>query len=246
MKNIFPIYIIALCILIAFEYSCQKESRLDCLKRTGKPTTETRTLPPFTKIYLKGNIDLFVKQGNTQSIKIETGSNLISLIKTKVDSGILHISNENRCNWARSYKNGSIKIFVTIPTLRFIWHYGSGTIISKNTLICDTLDIWAHQTGNVELFVTANIIHTNMHTTADITLHGTSNLLGNWHVGEGHLKCEDLNTDIMWTESNASGDEYFNVKTNLTATIGWIGNVHYLGDPHITLKGEGKGKLIHN
>ena len=105
-NNTLFVYTLSICITIAIGYSCSKENRWDCIKRTGKPAIETRTLPPFTKIYLKDNIDLFIKQGITEEVKIEAGSNLISLIKTEVDSGILHISNDNRCNWARSYKNG--------------------------------------------------------------------------------------------------------------------------------------------
>jgi len=242
--NVLTIYTLTACISIAIGYSCNKENRWDCVKRTGQNTTEIRTLPPFDKIYLKDNIDVFIVQGNTPEVKIEAGSNLISLIKTEVDSGVLRITNDNRCNWARAYKNGTINVYITMPVLRFLWHFGSGFLQSKDTIACDTLDIWAHQTGNVDLIVNANIIYTNMHTTADVTLRGRSAVLGNWHVGEGYLHCADLLTDIMWTETRASGDEYFNVKTDLAATIGWIGNIYYSGNPHITLKGEGKGKLI--
>jgi Putative auto-transporter adhesin, head GIN domain len=246
-NNASIIYVLALCIAIASGNSCSKENRWDCIKRTGKPSTDIRLLPPFTKIYLKDNIDVFISQGSTQEVKIETGSNLISLIKTRVDSGILHISNDNRCNWARSYKNGCIKIYVTMPTFRFLWHFGSGLVKSGNAINCDTLDIWAHQTGNADLTVNASIIYTNMHTTADVTLHGKSNSLGNWHVGEGYLHCEDLLVNSVWTESNASGDEYFNVQNDLITTIDWIGNIYYSGSPVITLSGQGKGKLIkHN
>ncbi len=245
MKNIFLIVCaVALCLIVAMFYSCGKENRWDCIKRTGKPATETRVLTPFTKIYVKDNIDVIISRGNTPQVKIETGSNLISLIKTEVDSGILHISNGNRCNWARSYKNGSIKVYVTMPTLRFLWHFGTGLVKSDDTLTCDTLDIWAHQTGNVDLKVNANIIYTNMHTTADITLHGRSGLFGSWHTGEGFLHCEDLQADIAWTHSKASGDEYINARSILSATIDWEGNIYYSGHPVTSADGKGKGKLI--
>ena len=242
-KNTIIVCLLLTCIIIG--YSCGKENRWDCIKRTGKPATDIRMLPPFNKIYVKDNIDLFIIQGKSQEVKIEAGNNLISSIKTQVDSGVLHINNDNRCNWARSYKNGAVKIYITMPSLRFLWHFGSGFVKSEATITCDTLDIWAHQTGNVELTLDANIIYTNMHTTADITLRGKSNILGNWHVGEGYLHCKDLQTNIVWSQSKASGDEYFSVRDNLAATINWIGNIYYSGNPPALLrKGEGKGQLI--
>src|SRR5690349_19772036 len=136
-RNVFTIYTLTACILIAIGYSCNKENRWDCIKRTGQSTTVIRTLPPFDKIYLKDNIDVFITQGNTPEVRIEAGSNLISLVKTEVDSGVLRITNDNRCNWARTYKNGAIKVYITMPVLRFLWHFGSGFLQSKDTIACD-------------------------------------------------------------------------------------------------------------
>lgn len=233
-----------LCITIAIGSSCGKENRTDCIKRTGKPATEIRVVPPFNKVNVTDNIDVFIIQGNTQEVKIEAGSHLIGLIKTEVDSGILHISNDNRCNWARSYKNGTIKVYVTMPALRYLWHLGSGLVKSEDTIHCDTLDIWAHETGNVDLILNANITFLNMHTTADITLHGKSISMGVWHSGEGFLHCEDFKTEFCWPHSTASGDEYLNVGINLWAKIDWEGNIFYTGTAIATIEGTGKGKLI--
>jgi hypothetical protein len=83
-----------------------------------------------------------------------------------------------------------------------------------------------------------------MHTTADITLHGKSSLMGCWHAGEGFLHCEDLQAGFVWTHSMSSGDEYLNVQSNLWATIDWEGNIFYSGNPSIAIDGKGKGKLI--
>ena len=116
---------------------------------------------------------------------------------------------------------------------------------STDTITCDTLDIWARQTGDIDLTVNANIVLCNTHTTADVTLHGKSSQLGIYHSGEGFLYFEHLQVDFTWTHSVASGDEYLNVYGHLWATIDWIGNIYYTGSPAIALKGVGEGQLIH-
>ena len=224
--------------------SCNKESRWDCIKLNGKRATELRALPAFTKIYINDNIDVYITQGNTQEVKIEAGDNLIPLIKTVVDSGVLNLSNDNHCNWARSYKKGIINIYITMPVLRYIWHFGSGLLKSTDTIYCDTLDIWAHQTGDAEMTVNANLVYANMHTTADLTLHGKSGLLGCYHTGEGYLHCEDFDVDYYWTHAKTSGNEYLHVNTGLSARIDWEGNIYYTGNAVTEVTGEGKGKLI--
>ena len=226
--------------------SCSKENRWDCIKRTGVIGNDLRILPPFTKIYLTDNVNVFIKQGIEQEVKIEAGKNLISLIKTEVINNELFIKNSNRCNWARSYKNGHINIYLTMPELKFITHYGSGNIKSLNIIVCDTLEMLTRESGDIELTINANIVFSRLHGTSDITLHGKSNLQGIFHMGEGFLHFEDLETQETWSHSKASGNQYLNAKNNLSVRLDWVGNIYYIGNPTIAIndKGKGAGKLI--
>ncbi|MEK6614821.1 MAG: head GIN domain-containing protein [Bacteroidota bacterium] len=246
MKNtlriIFHFSITLLTVLI---FSCNKESRWDCLKRTGKTSTDIRILPPFAKIIVEDNINVFITQGHTQEVKVEAGNNLISLIKTEVDSGTLHIQNNNQCNWARSYRKGTINVHITMPTLKHISHFGSGMIKSNDTITGDTINILTRESGDVELTINTYIVFTQVHSTSDVTLHGKSIFHGNFHIGAGFLHCEDLQTECTWSFSKASGDEYLNAKQCLGVTIDWVGNIYYSGNPTIEVNGTGEGKLIH-
>ncbi|MBI4929738.1 MAG: DUF2807 domain-containing protein [Bacteroidetes bacterium] len=214
------------------------------LKRTGEKTSVIRELPPFTKIYLKDNVNVFITQGNLQEVKVEGGENLIPLVKTEVINGELHIDNDNKCNWSRSYKKGTLTVYVTIPSLRYISHHGSGKISSNGIISCDTLDILTNESGDVELWLNAHVVFNHLGTTSDVTLHGTSSLMGIYHTGEGYLHCEDLETDFTWSYSKASGNEYLNAKQSLALTIDWEGDVYYSGNPAASVKGTGNGKLI--
>ncbi|MFI5164021.1 MAG: head GIN domain-containing protein [Bacteroidia bacterium] len=242
MKRILIFILIPFSLLFS---SCNKENRWDCIKRTGEKTTDTRILPPFTKVYLKDNIDVFITQGATQEVKIAAGKNLISLIKTEVINGELHLSNDNKCNWARSYKNGVISVYITMPTLSFITNDGSGNIKSQGTISCDTMDVWTKESGDVELTLNANVVFVQIYGSSDVTVHGKTNVLGIDHADEGFLYCQDLQTDMAWSTTKSAGNEYFNVKNSLSVTIDWVGNIYYLGNPLVYSKGTGSGKIIH-
>lgn len=227
-------------------WSCNKESRWDCIKRTGTISNDLRILPPFAKIYLNDNVNIFIKQGIQQEVKIEAGKNLISLIKTEVVNNELFIKNNNRCNWARSYKNGDINVYITMPVLRCITHYGSGNIKSLDTIVCDTLEMLTRESGDIDLTINANIVFSRLHGTSDITLRGKSHLQGIFHMGEGFLHFEDLETQDTWSHSKASGNQYLNAKNNLSVRLDWVGNIYYVGNPTITISdiGKGTGKVI--
>ena len=214
-------------------------------KGTGKRITETRPLTAFNKIYLEDNVNIIITPGNYYEAKVEAGEKLIPLIHTKVDSGTLILSNDNRCNWARSYKKGIINVYVTMPTLRFIWHYGSGNITCSDTIHCDTINVQTRETGNIDLTLDAHIVYGQFHGSSDVTLHGKAPLMGLYHVGEGYFYAEDLQTDEIWTHSNASGDEKLNAKKVITAKLFWAGSIYYTGNPpQVNSEIKGSGKLI--
>ena len=238
-------YIVHCTLYIVLVFSaCNKESRWDCTKRTGKVITDVRVLPPFTKIIAEDNVNVFITQGSTQEVKVVAGNNLIPLIKTEVANEKLIIQNNNKCNWARSYKNGTINVHITMPLLIHISHFGSGQIKNNDTLTVDTLTILTRESGDVEFTINTQMLVTQVHSTSDVTLHGTSILHGNFHIGAGFLYCEDLQTEYTWSHSKAAGNEYLNVKKELGVTIDWVGNIYYSGNPAIDVKGTGEGKLI--
>jgi hypothetical protein len=216
----------------------------DLFKGTGDRITELRQLDPFTKIYLKDNVNVFITQGR-QEVKVEAGEKLIPLVRTNVKNGILYIKDDNKFNWARSYKKGVINIYISMPTFRYLWHYGSGDVHGSDTLYCDTLDVETRESGNVELTVKANIIYTHLHGTADVTLRGKSTLMGSFHMGEGYLYAQELETWQTWFFTKASGDDYFNVSSGFSGKISWVGNVYLTGTPvYISVVRQGKGELI--
>ncbi|MDQ3046695.1 MAG: DUF2807 domain-containing protein, partial [Bacteroidota bacterium] len=85
--------------------SCKKENMCDCIKRTGSVIFETRELPPFDKVYVENNLNVFITQDSVFEVKVEAGKNIVPLIKLEVVDGTLYCRNKNRCSWARSYKN---------------------------------------------------------------------------------------------------------------------------------------------
>lgn len=224
--------------------SCSKESRFDCFKGTGKPSTELRTLASFNRIFIKGNIDVVIVQDSIFKAEIHAGENLIGLIRTEVTDTSLNIYNDNRCNWARSYKKGKIIVKVFVPSLRLIKNLGSGLLSNEGTFQADTLEIWAHQTGDAILNVNANVMYTNNHTSADITLTGQTIMLGMYHTGEGYVHCENLSAQYAWSHSKTSGDAYVNASISFSTLIEWEGNIYYKGNPALTRYGSGTGQLL--
>jgi hypothetical protein len=210
---------------------CNKENRFDFFKRTGAMVLQTRVVAPFTDIVVGNNkVNVYITQDSVFDVKVQAGEHLVDLVTTEVRDNKLYIENRNTCNFMRSYKF-PINVFIHMPRLWHIFHDGSGTIQSTNTLVGDTIDIITKSAGNVDLRVNCYRASTHMHSSADILLSGTCQDNICFATGNGFLYSQELASGYCWVYGKTSGEIYVNVSGLLQVEVASIGDVYYRGNP---------------
>ena len=63
-------------VIIVLLFSCNSENAGDCFQTVGSILQEEIALDTFDKILVNRDVELIVKEGNTQKVIIETGKNL--------------------------------------------------------------------------------------------------------------------------------------------------------------------------
>ncbi len=236
-----------LVILILLTYSCKKNSIGDCFLSTGKVIEESRNVDFFNKIILKDNVNLHLTQGEKNKLVVKAGENLIKKIITRINKdSCLEITNENRCNWMRSYKN-PIDIYLTFTTLSDIEYHSVGNIDNTDTLRLDSLKINVREgAGIIKLCVDTHEFFTHIHRgTATIESFGKTGVSFVYSAGFGLVDNRNLDAGIVYMRTKSSNDVYVRVSYLLTANIGNIGNVYYFGNPsNIEKSGNGNGQII--
>ncbi|MGQ0827483.1 MAG: head GIN domain-containing protein [Bacteroidota bacterium] len=232
----------ALLSLMCFS-TCKKENMCDCFKSTGSIVTKTREISGFTKIFVEDNMNVFITEDPSFEVKIETGDNLLSLIKTEVVDGTLFIRNDNKCNWVRSYDK-PFNVYIKMPVIEYITSNGTGNIKSLNTLTTDKFDIQTKNSGNIELTINNTSIHSHIHGSADVTLHGITNEHSCSIVGTGYLYCSNLQTKYTWIQTGTIGMCYISATDLLIYRIDQIGNIYCNTRPaNIEKTQNGTGQL---
>lgn len=95
--------------------ACDTENALDCFQRTGDIITQEVEVVDFTRILVNPGVQLILKEGETTSVIIETGDNLLDEVSAVVEGDRLILSNTNDCNFVRDFNQ--TKIFVTAPNI---------------------------------------------------------------------------------------------------------------------------------
>jgi len=229
--------IVKISIIIFLSYAtsgCSKDDSCGCFDGTGKDITVERQVGEVRNIHLSDNINLMLVQDTTCALFITAGENIIKGIETRFENGTVFISNNNRCNWARTYKR-KINAVLKIKHLNKIHYTGHGTISTLNTLTTDSLriDSW-DGAGDISIAIIAQQTMFNLHL-------GTSNLIAVGITGKnliyssayGKVDCSELYTPFAFVTNRGTNDCYVNSTEHLIANIRYIGNIYFTGNPHI-------------
>jgi hypothetical protein len=229
-----------------FFISCRKENLCDCIKGTGDIVREKRTVGDFTSLEVHKNIYVTITQDSINSLEVEAGENLLSLIETEVKDGQLYITNKNTCNWVRSYAK-EIHVYVHVKNLANINSYSSKDINSSNTITSPVLYVHNFFSGNIYLDINTDESYTKqMGAGGDITITGYSDYNYVFDQGYGYVYLQNLqsNRGLIWQKG--TGDIHLNVRDELDVRIDHVGNIYYTGNPQIIKQpSEGSGRLIH-
>lgn len=225
---------------------CKKDSLCNCLESTGGEITEVRSLPNFSTIEMSNNVDVVLHTDTFFSVSVTCGKNLIDGIQTKVEDQRLFISNINKCNWLRDFKNRFV-VTITAPSFDQITNTGSGNLYCADTIAQTEfqIDNWSG-TGEMNLLLHCNEVRFKLHTgPADINASGVATTSYVYSAGNGFFRGSELLTEYCYVTTKSTGDCDVFATKELGVTIEYQGDVYYKGNPdQINSTITGSGKLI--
>ena len=241
--------------------SCQKWDIFG-MQGKGSLISEDIDFALVEGIILNIPADVYLTQGNEQSIRIEAQENILDNIIYSDQQGILKMSfddNVTRCE--------TIKVYMTIQNLRKIEIKGAGSIISDSDFTCNgNLEILIGGVGKVDLSANAQDVNLDISGAGKVDLETTcenlkANISGSADIyllngaaktadfntsGSGKISAYDLNIETCSIKVTGSGNNYVNVSESLTVKITGCGNTYYIGNPTLSVNVTGLGRVIND
>lgn len=204
----------------------------------GKTITERRSLSEFDTLYVNNNIDITLVKSDSNYIVITTGENLMKNIVSDVNMRALTVRNDNNLNWIRSYDH-PLRAEIHYNTNICLIKYNSvSPLVSEGCLNKDTisrfeLDI-VDGSGDIDIEIYCDSLFlTTEHGTNKTTVRGKSIYTHILHDFFGPVHTENLVTEQAEIHNRSSNDIYVNCTGKLRANIYDLGNIYYVGSPHI-------------
>jgi hypothetical protein len=219
------------------------------IRGSGNVVVQERQVSDFNEIMITGVGRVFVTQGDTESLSIETDDNLMEYIETRVRGNTLEIGFTDDTSFS---PGGGRKILeptdgfvfrITAVELKGISLSGAARF-EVEKLKTDQLDVNLSGAGDIRVEdLNANQLDVVVSGAGDVELSGKVEEQQVNLSGLGRYQAYDLASQgAAVTISGAGGAELW-VTESLDVTISGAGDVKYFGDPAISPEISGVGRI---
>jgi Putative auto-transporter adhesin, head GIN domain len=185
----------------------------------GPRTSQTRDVAPFTRIDNRGSVDVRLRVGEPQRVRVRAGEEAIDDVRTEVRGGTLQLTFDHEgLDWG-----DDVVVDVSVPDLTGIEASGSGDVDAAG--------------------IDADALEVRSDGSADIALEGTARRLVLDLDGSGDADLADLAARDARVSLDGSGDAEVRADERLDVSVEGSGDVRYHGDPALRQHVDGSGDL---
>lgn len=204
--------------------------------------TEDRHISGFNGVDVAGSFDVYIKQGSTESVKVDAPSDVIGRIVTEVKGGVLKIHTKQDGNW--SWGNDKVAIYISVKGLSSINLTGSGNIYFEDGIKTKAIRLSVTGSGDVKGKIDVQTVDSKVTGSGDITVVGRASDSNVRVTGSGEFHGADLVTVNTAVKVTGSGDAKVNATVKVNASVAGSGDVHFnRSAPQVTKSVAGSGDI---
>ncbi len=153
----------------------------------GNVVKRDRKTESFTGIKVSTGIDVYLRQGNDESLAVEADENLHEYIITEVRGGVLNVYTDANIRDAERKR-----VYVTMKEVNSVRTTSAGDVIGETPDKNRQTQLSASSAGDIKLNVTAREIEVNISSSGDMTLEGEADVLKADLSSAGDLNAYEL------------------------------------------------------
>jgi hypothetical protein len=206
-----------------------------------------RHLSGFNAVNVAGPFDVDIKQGATESVKVEAPADVMDHILTEVNGGVLKIySKHEMWNWGDFFwgHHKKIMVHVTAKELNSINISGSGDVFFREGITSNSLKLRISGSGDMTGKVAVKTLESSISGSGDMKLSGNAESSTVSVVGSGDFSARNLATVNTAVRVSGSGDASINASDRVDAAVNGSGDVRYTGAAkNINSRKNGSGDI---
>lgn len=187
---------------------------------------EGRKVEPFDRIRVSRAIDVYLKRGDEERVKVEAKGISTKRVLTEVSNGVLKIQLDHG-----SKSSHNVKVYVTYKTINGISASSASSVFSEETLKGINLNINVSSAADVELKVDMRKITASASSSGDLELKGRTEYLDLDVSSAGGVDAFDLQADQVKVRASSAGGAKVAVEKEIDAKASSGASIKYRGNP---------------
>jgi hypothetical protein len=186
----------------------------------GPRTTQSRDVAGFTRIDNRGSVDVRLRVGGPQRVRVTAGEKVIDDVHTDVRDGTLRVSFDHD-----GFGGDDVVVEASVPRLTGIAVSGSGNV-DADGIAADAFEVRSDGSGDVDLDGSAGRLVVDLD-------------------GSGNADLASLAARAARVRLGGSGDAEVRATEKLDVSVDGSGGVRYYGDPALSQTVDGSGEVNH-
>ena len=215
----------------------------------AQTTEEIRNISNFKGIHVSSGIDLYIKQGSIESVKIVADKDKMEKIKTEKEGDVLKIFAGSKKGWFNFEFDWSnrktVKVYVTVKNLNSIAATGGSDVFSEGKLDLIKLDVKATGGSDIKLEVDTDELTCETTGGSDVILSGTATVFKASSTGGSDLKASKLRSNYCSVSSTGGSDAYVWAEKEISISATGGSDVYHKGGARVVKSSSTGGSDIH-
>lgn len=193
---------------------------------TWAQESETRSVSSFKGIKVAEGIDVYLKKGDKETLKVEVTRVNLSDVITEVSGDYLKIHmKEGR------YRDITVKVYITYIEVNKLSASSASNIFAEGPIKTKQLTINASSAGTIDIQIEVDELEASASSAADVELKGKARTVQIEASSAGEIDAYELVAEIVEAEVSSAGSAKVSVTKDISAQASSGGSIRYKGNP---------------
>jgi hypothetical protein len=203
---------------------------LICCGQSFAQSAKTVPVSNFNAVSVSSGIDLYLKQGSSETLKFVGDQELLGKVMVEKDGDGIRIRYKDNSSWSNLFNNKSLKVYVTCRNLTSVSASGGSDVYTERPLKTGKLNLHASGGSDLKMDVSCTDVEIQASGGSDVYLKGKAVNMALHTSGGSDVNAFDFNVDNARVEASGGSDANIYVNKALEANASGGSDVHYKGN----------------
>jgi hypothetical protein len=202
--------------------------------------SETRAVGSFSGVKVSEGIDVYLKKGDKESVRVEVTGTKIENVITEISGSYLRVHMKDG-----NYRGKTdAKVYVTYVKVDKLSASSAGSIFSESILEADDMEINVSSAGSIEVTIQANSVDASASSAGEVELQGKTGSLDISASSAGQIDAYDLKAKKVNADASSAGSLKITVDDELRARASSGGSIRFHGNPDKSFTDSSSGGSV--